>query len=185
MREVPRIIAFCGNPTSGKSIAAEIVSEIYGHSHLDDGLPLRKIAMAYLGLTEHQVFTQEGKLERVMLNGREWTVRQILGELGNVFEEKFGADIIPLMSLNTRAPDERLVCSAVRREQGRFWREQGALVLEIINPLAGPSPYEFDYYNPAHCHAQVVNDGLARGLSKEDARKDLADKLVSVIEGWC
>ena len=130
MREVPRIIAFCGNPTSGKSIAAEIVSEIYGHSHLDDGLPLRKIAMAYLGLTEHQVFTQEGKLERVMLNGREWTVRQILGELGNVFEEKFGADIIPLMSLNTRAPDERLVCSAVRREQGRFWREQGALVLE-------------------------------------------------------
>lgn len=184
MRELPsppRIIALCGNPTCGKSTAAEIISSVFGHTIADDGLPLRKIAMDYMGLTPDQVFTQEGKLEKVMLNGREWTVREILGEIGNAFEEKFGGDIIPIMSHHARPKDEMSVFGSVRREQGLYWRNVGALVLEIVNPLAGPSRYEFDTYNPAYCHAQIMNDGLARGLSKKDALQDLQDKLITAI----
>lgn len=177
----PQIIALCGNPTSGKSTAAEIISEVYGHTVADDGLPLRKIAMDYLGLTPNQVFTQEGKLEYVEINGRKWQVREILGEIGNAFEEKFGADVIPMMSHHARPKGEYSVFGSVRREQGKYWRDHGALVLEIVNPLAGPSIYPFDSYNNAYCQARIQNDGLARGLSKEEARRDLADKLIAAI----
>ena len=178
---IPKIIALCGNPTSGKSTAAEIINEVYGHDLADDGLPLRKMAVDYLGLTPHQVFTQEGKLEKVTINGREWQVREILGEIGNAFEEKFGGDVIPMMSHNARPKGAYSVFGSVRREQGKYWRDRGALVLEIINPLAGPSKYEFDTFNPAYCHHQILNDGLARGLEPAAARQDLLEKLVAVI----
>ncbi len=177
----PKLIALCGNPMSGKSTAAEIISACYGHTLADDGLPLRKIAMDYLGLTTDQVFTQAGKLEYVILNGRKWQVREILGEIGNAFEEKFGGDIIPIMSHNAQPKGQFSVFGSVRREQGRYWKEKGALVLEIVNPLAGPSKFEFDTYNNAYCHAQILNDGLARGLSVDEARADLTKKLTDVI----
>jgi energy-coupling factor transporter ATP-binding protein EcfA2 len=178
---LPKIIALCGNPTSGKSTAAEIINEIYGHELADDGLPLRKIAMDYLGLTAHQVFTQEGKLEYVEINGRKWQVREILGEIGNAFEDKFGGEVIPMMSHHARPKGSYSVFGSVRREQGKYWRDRGALVIEIVNPLAPPSIYPFDAYNNAYCQARIQNDGLARGLSKEEARRDLADKLIAVI----
>lgn len=178
---IPRIIALCGNPLAGKSTAAEIINEVYGHELADDGLPLRKIAMDYLGLTAHQVFTQAGKLEKVVLNGREWTVREILGEIGNAFEEKFGGDIIPMMSHNARPKGAYSTFGSCRREQGRYWKEHGGLVLEIRNPLAGPSPYEFDTFNPAHADAVIMNDGLARGLDAQAARLDLKEKLIATI----
>ncbi|TDW20431.1 hypothetical protein EV128_12561 [Rhizobium azibense] len=177
----PKLIALCGNPTSGKSTAANIINDLYGHKLADDGLALRKIAMDYLGLTAEQVFTQEGKLEYVMINGRRWQVREILGEIGNAFEEKFGGDIIPIMAHNAQPEGQFSVFGSVRREQGRYWKEQGALVLEIINPLAGPSQYEFDTYNPAYADHQIQNDGLARGLSPEEARLDLMDKIIAIV----
>jgi hypothetical protein len=181
---LPRIIALCGHPTCGKTTAGELISSYYGHTIADDGRPLRLIAVNYFGLTHNQVFTQEGKLEKVMLNGREWTVREILGEIGNAFEEKFGGDIIPIMSHNSRSRDEYVVYGSVRREQGLYWRNQGALVLEIVNPLVGPSQYEFDTYNAAYAHARVLNDGLARGLAPEEARADLLAKLRVEIEAF-
>jgi hypothetical protein len=177
----PKLIALCGNPTSGKSTAAEIINDCYGHKLADDGLPLRKIAIDYLGLTPEQVFTQAGKLEYVTINGRKWQVREVLGEIGNAFEEKFGGDIIPIMSHNAQPKDQFSVFGSVRREQGRYWKQQGALVLEIVNPLAGPSIYPFDAYNSAYADHQIQNDGLARGLSPEEARLDLMDKLITVI----
>lgn len=177
----PQLIGLCGNPLSGKSTAAEIISSIYGHKLADDGLPLRKMAMDYLGLTFDQVFTQAGKLEKVMINGREWVVREILGEIGNAFEDKFGGEVIPMMSHNAQPKGTSAVFGSVRREQGRYWREHGALVLEIVNPLAGPSPYAFDLYNPAYAHYQIQNDGLARGMSPRAAKADLAEKLTKAI----
>ncbi|MCJ9750677.1 hypothetical protein MOV61_08100 [Neorhizobium sp. BETTINA12A] len=40
---IPKIIALCGHPTSGKTTAAEIINEVYGHELADDGRPLRLI----------------------------------------------------------------------------------------------------------------------------------------------
>ncbi|SCW95567.1 hypothetical protein [Ancylobacter rudongensis] len=176
----PRLVALCGNPTSGKTEAARILAE-FGYELVDDGRPLRQIAIEYLGLTRDQVYTQEGKLEFVELNGRRIQVREILGELGNAFEEKFGGDIIPLMSSRLLDPAKRYVFGSVRRKQGLFWRKQGARVLEIVNPLAGPSAFEFDSFDRSAVHSVIINNGLARHLPVEEARADLRAKLVRAL----
>jgi hypothetical protein len=158
MHPYPRLIALCGNPGSGKSTAAQLLTK-HGYTIADDGLPLRQIAMQHLGLSEWNVSTQAGKLEEVDLNGRAWQAREILGEIGNAFEEKFGGEIIPMMTHRTLQPTRAYVMGSVRRDQGFYWREHGALVLEIVNPHAGPSKFEFDSYNQEPIHARIHNDG--------------------------
>ncbi|PZR92271.1 MAG: hypothetical protein DI537_13875 [Stutzerimonas stutzeri] len=186
MKPLPQLIALCGHPTSGKSTAAECLQGLEGYHLVDDGKPLREIAKSYFGLTHDQVYTQAGKLEEVELNGRTWTVREILGELGNAFEEKFGGDIIPIMSHNSLPVGQLSVFGSVRREQGAYWRKHGALVIEIVNPLAGPSPYAFDRYNPAHCHYSIINEPPAGGFAANPvtARAELGIKLAHVLREW-
>lgn len=178
---LPRLIALCGNPLAGKTTAAEALRDMFGYTVADDGLPLRRMAMDYFGLTEHQVFTQAGKLEMVELNGKTWRVRDILGEIGNAFEEKFGGAIIPQMTHRTLDPTVSYVMASVRRDQGLYWAAQGALVIEIVNPQAGPSPFEFDSFNPAPVMARVLNDGLACGATEHQARILLKDRLFSLL----
>jgi hypothetical protein len=176
-----RLIALCGRPGSGKSEVARILAEEFGYQIADDGLPLRKIAMDHLGLLPHQVFTQEGKLETVTLNGREWTCREILGEIGNAFEEKFGGDIIPLMTHMGQDSRQRYVMGSVRREQGRYWASKGALVVEVWNNFVEDSPFEFDRYNRAHVH-QVIRNDFQKGVTDPvEALKTLRQGIVDVI----
>lgn len=163
----PPIIAICGNPGSGKSTVQNILADLYDVLPLDDGLPLREIGMKYLGLTEHQVMTQEGKAETVQINGTTWVVRDILGQIGNAFEEKFGGDVIPLMAVNRFGLDSRsgsiarpqsYSVASVRRKQGWFWRERGALVIEVRRPGAERGA-KFNAYDPDAAHCVIVNDG--------------------------
>lgn len=179
---LPHIVALCGNPHSGKSTAADLLHEIYGYDLVDDGLPMRRIAVDYFGLEPRQVFTNEGKKELVHLNGRDWTAREILGEIGKALEEKFGGEIVPLMSYRLMQPGGRYVLGSVRREQGHFWKAQGALVVEIDNPDAPPSEYEFDSYSRSAVDRTILNDGLARGLAEDDALLDLCVKLEKALE---
>lgn len=153
----PNLVALCGFPGAGKSTAAQILVEKHGYTLVDDGLPLRQIGMKYFGLTEHQVFTQEGKLEQVELNGRIWTVREILGEIGNAFEEKFGGDIIPIMSHNLMQPDTRYVMASVRRLQPLYWERHGVKVIEISRAGLRPSAYEFDRFERTP-NTQVISN---------------------------
>jgi hypothetical protein len=178
---LPRLIALCGNPLAGKTTAAELLQDVLGYTIADDGLPLRRMAMDYLGLTEDQVFTQSGKLEMVELNGKMWQVRDILGEIGNAFEEKFGGAIIPMMTHRTLDPGKRYVMASVRRDQGLYWAAQGALVVEIVNPLAGPSPFEFDQFNRAPIQKTILNDGQACGAPDAFARMLLKDRLLDML----
>lgn len=179
---LPKLIALCGNPLSGKSTVAELLNINLGYAIADDGMPMRHMAMDYLGLSHDQVFTQAGKMETVLLNNKDYTVREILGQIGNAFEEKFGGAIIPLMTHATLNPDVNSVMTSVRREQGGYWKSQGALVIEIVNPQAGPSNYAFDSYNRAHVDVTILNDGLFRGLAPDAARADLLEKLCAVLD---
>jgi len=180
---LPRLIALCGKPGSGKTTAAEILRDKLGYTIADDGLPLRQMAMQHLGLTEHQVFTQEGKLETVNLVGQDHTVRSILGEIGNAFEEKFGGDVIPYMTHRSLDPTKTYVMGSVRRIQGHYWGAQGALVIEIDRPDVDPSPYNFDHYDPAAVHVVVLNDGPARGLHHAESILRLKEQLWEAING--
>lgn len=165
----PRFIGLCGHPKSGKSTAQTILHNALGYVPVDDGRPLRVIAKNWLGLNERQVTTQEGKQETVRLNGKDWVIRDILGEIGNAFEEKFGGDIIPLMAMNHYGMTSELSRAgysfgSVRRAQGHFYRRNGGMVIEISRPGVGPSEYAFDQYDPTAVDATVVNDGSLQQL---------------------
>lgn len=180
----PRLIALCGHPGSGKTKVAEILAAQYGYAISDDGLPLRKIAMDHLGLTWNQCFTQDGKLEKLDLIGREWEARQVLGEIGNAFEEKFGGDIIPYMSYRGQDPEQRYVMGSVRREQGQFWASKGALVVEVVNAYVKPSKFEFDYYNPRHVHRHIQNNFSADRHDPDIAAENLRIEIQKIMFGF-
>lgn len=206
---LPPIIGICGYPKAGKSTVQKILADLYDVLPLDDGLPLREIAVNYLGLTHEQVTTQEGKTETVMINGTPWIVRDVLGQIGNAFEEKFGGDVIPLMAVNRFGLDRHTadmdcrkcrgdgvirgrgfgvcpVCdgkgkvpgtgsidrrnsvsfASVRRQQGWFWRQRGALVIEVRRPGAEMGA-EFNAYDPSAAHIAIMNDGDLANLEQE------------------
>lgn len=179
----PPIIAICGYPKAGKSTVQKILADLYDVVPLDDGLPLREIAMSYLGLTHEQVTTQEGKAETVMLNGTPWIVRDVLGQIGNAMEEKFGGNVIPLMAVNRFGLDrtgsierrQSVSFASVRRQQGWFWRKRGALVIEVRRPGAEMGA-EFNAYDPHAAHYTIVNMGRSMDI--------LTDAVKEVIRLW-
>lgn len=178
---LPRFIALCGHPKAGKSTVQEILHQNFNVIPVDDGGPLRKIAMEYLGCTYDQVYTQPGKLEYVDILDRSWQVRKILGELGNAFEEKFGGDVIPLMVCNSLKTPGPFSFGSVRREQGAYYKERGGVVIGIVNPLAEPSPYEFDRFDETLVDHWIANDALYCGLDPFNARKDLEEKVTRLV----
>lgn len=180
---LPPIIAIQGYPKAGKSTVQKILADLYDVVPLDDGLPLREIAVSYLGLSHDQVTTQEGKAETIEINHTHWLVREVLGQLGNALEEKFGGDVIPLMAVNRFGLDnpagpnrhQSVSFASVRRQQGWFWRRRGALVLEVRRPGTSMGA-EFNAYDPQAAHCVITNDGSLDDLT-------LALQVLMVIVG--
>ncbi|WP_143062006.1 hypothetical protein [Faunimonas pinastri] len=175
--QLPRLIGICGNPRSGKSEAQRILKEQYGVQPVDDGFALRHFAVRHLGLSWEDVQTQEGKARYTDILGGTWQNREILGELGNKLEGMFGEHIMPFMATRGLPAEGSFSFGSVRKLQGEFFRAQGGVVIEISNPLAPPSPYDFDWYSREAVNFTIENDALARGLPAEEARLDLAAKI--------
>lgn len=173
----PKYIGLCGNPKSGKSEVQRILNKFYQYIPIDDGEVLRQFAMKYLGLSESDVYTQEGKAEYTNILGKEWQNRDILGTLGKQLEDMFGEHIMPFIS--TRGLDGQGYYSfgSVRKTQGQFFLDNGGLVIEIVNPGAGPSPYDFDKYDSKLCQVRITNDAMYLGATKEQGIRDLEDKV--------
>lgn len=161
---LPQIIALCGNPKSGKSLTAELLASEFGYTVVDDGAFLREIAMSNFGLSKDDVTTQEGKSRTVVVNGSEMTVRELLGRLGNAFENEFGANVIPEIALNrARQLPGPYVFQSVRREQGAYYRAQGGEVWHVDSP-APASEFAFDAYNLDHVTDTISNPGAEGGI---------------------
>jgi len=186
---LPRYIAICGNPKSGKSEVQKILNRAYGVQPVDDGEPLREFAIRNLGLSYEDAYTQEGKLRSTTICGEEWQNRKVLGELGNALEKTFGKHIMPFMAVQAtkRLGHARAFSfGSVRRDQGLFYKQAGcALVLEVANPSAGPSNYEFDQFDRSAVDITIQNDALFRGFTRERALEDLEMKVRAAIDGWC
>ena len=180
---VPKLIALCGNVRAGKSIAAAIIHETYGHELVDDARPLRNIGMKEFDLTEEQVTTQAGKLDKVKIGDTEYEVREILGKIGDGLEDQFGQNIVAELANKRLKVGNSYVLQSVRKGQTWFWRKQGALVIEIRNPSTVSIPFPFDKYDRSAVHASIENDGLSLGMSSIEAYKLLSDRLRAVIEG--
>lgn len=193
MLRLPQFIAICGNPTAGKTEVVNILVRKYGAELMDSGYPMRQLGMDYFGMNQHQVFSQEGKLEEVELLGQRMTVRKFLGEIGNLYEGMFGAEVSAFMihnyvtSNDSYDPAKTYVDGSCRKSQGYYWQRIGAPVIEVVNPLAGPSQHKFDLYDPAAATHRIVNDAQARGAARAEGLHDLehkVDVLVEQLQGW-
>lgn len=170
---LPRYIALCGLPGSGKSTVQELLRANHGVYPVDDGYPLRDICIRYLNLSTHQVCTQEGKKENVFLLDKTWQVREILGEMGNRFEAMFGEHVIPFMVTNTLVGNGPYSFGSVRKSQGWFYKDQGGIVIEVRRPGIEPSPYAFDQFDPEAVDHVLMNNGTLHDL--ENAVAALVD----------
>lgn len=176
----PHVIAVCGNPTAGKTEAQLILEQDFGVEIIDSGLVLREFAVHQLGLSWDDVLTQAGKLRKTTILGREWENREILGDFGKKLEEMFGPNILMWIALG-KCKTDRSYSVCVRRDQGLFIKSMGGVVIGINNPLAPVSRHDFDAFNADAVDFWIDNDGLAKGMSKSAARRDLATKLTSVL----
>ncbi|TAJ97133.1 MAG: hypothetical protein EPO41_03840 [Reyranella sp.] len=168
-----KLIALCGAPGAGKTEVQAYLQKHYGVIPVDDGHPLRDFAVRHLGLTHSDVSTQDGKASlRAFPGGRHMFVREALGELGNRIEEVFGPDAIPEMAYNWVirnanrgwASNECYCFGSVRRQQGRFYKSKGAVVVEIKRP--GHEPVnEFDRYDASLADFTINNDSSIEALN--------------------
>lgn len=190
---LPRYIAFCGVPKSGKSLAQELLQANYGVTPVDDGAILREFAMNYLGASHADTHTQEGKASPAhwpngdpiidVRTGEHMTWRRVLGLLGNQLEAMFGKYVMPMTACARVAREPGpFSFGSVRRDQGRYYQQNGGIIIEIVNPLAKPTGNEFDEYDLSIVNFRIMNDGLALGMSHADALRDLEIKLHSIVQ---
>ena len=189
---LPRYIAFCGVPKSGKSLAQEILRDNYGVQPVDDGAILREFAVKNLGANHDQVHTQEGKASLASWpngdpiidarTGEYLTWRRVLGLYGNQLEAMFGPHVMPMTACarieGFKGP---FSFGSVRRDQGRYYQNHGGIIVGINNPLAVPTGNEFDEFDPSIVDCWIENDGLARGLSHTRALADLTTKIHQLV----
>lgn len=178
---LPRFIALCGNPKSGKSEVQKILHRHFGYEPVDDGHVLRQFAVEKLGLSWDDVQTQEGKARFTEILGKTWQNRDILGTLGNQLEDMFGEQIMPFIATRSTQPGGLYSFGSVRKTQGHFFKQHGGIVIEVCNPLAGPSPFAFDKFDASAVDHKIYNDALFRGLEKEVALIDLEEKVISAV----
>ena len=157
--KLPRFIALCGNPKSGKSEVQKILDSLYGYEPIDDGHVLREFAVEKLGLTWDDVQTQDGKAAYTDILGKRWQNRDILGTLGKQLEDMFGEHIMPFIATRGLSPYRFYSFGSVRKTQGHFFRANGGVVLEVRRPGVGPSGYEFDKFDRSAVSGVVDNDG--------------------------
>jgi hypothetical protein len=156
---LPPIVALCGHPGSGKSEVQRILHERYGAIPVDDGGPLREIAMHQFGLDRADVYTQAGKARSSTIVDRDWVHRDVLGQLGNVLEGVFGEHAMPWLATRQLRPGHKYSFGSVRRRQAAFYKAQGGFCIGIERPGVAPSPYDFDWFDPGQVDAWIVNDG--------------------------
>lgn len=168
---LPRYIALCGRPKSGKSKVQEYLNEIFGVQPIDDGKVLREACKILYGLNDNDVYTQEGKHGFVDICGKSFQVRDLLGELGNMMEDTYGEFFMPEAAVReaNKYGYPTFSFGSVRKTQGHFYKQQGGIVIEVIRPGVPESPYDFDKYDQNIIDHQIHNDG-----SLEDLRNNVA-----------
>lgn len=161
---LPKYIALCGLPGSGKSTVQEILRSNHGVYPVDDGWPLRDICVRYLNLSTQQVCSQEGKKEFVDILDKNWQVREILGEMGNRLEAMFGEHIIPFMVTNSLVGNGPYSFGSCRKSQGWFYKSLGGIVIEVRRPGIAPSPFAFDRFDADAVDYVIENNGSIEDL---------------------
>jgi len=69
----------------------------------------------------------------------------------------------------------------VRRTQGAFYKQRGGVILGVVCPTAGPSPYAFDKFDQSQIDYWIFNDPFHEGKLRPLARRDLEARVEGVI----
>ena len=161
-------IGLCGNPKSGKTTIADMLAEEMGGVVIDDGLILRKAVPILFGIPEDEPFTQEGKAKVYDVCGRQETVRQMLGELGNWLEGRYSELFMPIRAMQIAKeeyPDKDVfIYPSVRKFQGKAYKDAGGVIVEIENPKAPKSPNAFDVWDDSVVDFWFTNDPTIMSL---------------------
>lgn len=196
-QHLPRFIGICGVSQSGKSTVQNILARDFSVQPFDDGYVLREIAAKYLNATWDDVATAEGKAKlaywgdgKPIIDRRNdvdhhMTWRQVLGNLGEQLEDLLGDFAMPMIAVNSLVyTDQSYSFGSVRRNQGVFYKAHGGFIIGVRNPLALATGNSFDEFEEDLVDFWIENDGIARGLSKDAAMADLAEKVRHAVTTW-
>jgi hypothetical protein len=130
----------------------------YGAVIVDDGMCLREAVMKLYGLSWHDVSTQDGKAKVIPVCGREWPVRQLLGDLGNFLEGFYGDQFMPERAVASTADIQApfFVFPSCRKNQALTYQRQGGIVVELRRPGCEPI-YDFDRWDSALVDYELDN----------------------------
>jgi hypothetical protein len=126
--------------------------------------------MDIFGLSWEQVSTQEGKASHTTICDHPFQVRDLLGSLGNMLEDKFGSQILPEAALKyalAEHPGKKYVYASVRKNQARTFKEAGGICIEVKRPGCEWSGYDFDLYDQSLVDFTINNDGTIKDLRAE------------------
>jgi hypothetical protein len=161
------MIGICGYPQHGKSTAQRFLA-LLGVEPRDDAEALRRGAMEAFGLTHEQVTTQEGKAQFCEAFGQRMTVRQALGDYGQVYERKYGPNYwveMAVEQLRAERVTTPISFGSLRRSQCSVIKDNGGFVLEILAPDRPISKHAFDEYDRDYVDIQIINDGTLLDLA--------------------
>lgn len=167
------LIAVCGFPHAGKDTFVDaLLAELgQGAVRVDDGMPLRRVASLLFEIPIEDCLTQEGKLKLIETPNGQETVRKAIGDVGKCLETRYGKDCTPFLAMKEvtrlKAGNPSLshfIFSSVRMEQPWYYRERGAVVIEIDRPGNPPSPHDFDQYDKNSVNIRVINSGTLNDL---------------------
>lgn len=181
------IIGITGKARSGKDTAANALKNALSFEILPFADPLKRACMFKFGLSEHDVFTQEGKDRFVP----EWgmTVGEILQKEGTEGSKPFWGDDIWikrwLMDVHAfqRRGLENIVAPDCRfdMEAEKIW-EMGGKIIHITRPGAQDMIGGRD---PNHASEKGIKEDLIDiTLVNDKGVKDLTDQVLKVVRGW-
>lgn len=162
----PQFIALCGAPETGKSTVADYMAARYSGRVVDDGKVLREACRALYGLSHEDVYTQEGKTRTKLVGGREFSHRQLLGDLGSLLEGFYGQQFMPERAIESilwpkTAPF--FLFPSCRKTQGITYLERGGVVVELTRP-GYVAVNDFDKYDHSRVTFTLTNDRDLAGL---------------------
>lgn len=164
----PLLVVLCGRPGSGKSTLAAILERQFQIRNFADSTVIKRHCMELFDLDHDACWTQEGKKRVTILQGVAWENRKILGEYAAILEEKFGDLTIPNWAIRAalreweeaegwRCGTRGYSFDSVRRDQGRAYKEKGAIIIEVTRPGVQATGNVWDEYNPDFIDHSFLN----------------------------